>query len=139
MFDPTVIRAALAANIAALAAAEGFQVSQYMIGPSPPAIEISGIEEIRYDVAMQRGGDQNNVLVRAFVSTGLSEGTQQKLDRLLASSGATSMKAAIESDPTLGGACDDLRVTDCSGYVVYPTATGNVLGAEWTIQIETTG
>ena len=36
---------------------------------------------------------------------------QDKLDGLLTGTGSGSIKAAIESDKTLGGACSTLRVT----------------------------
>lgn len=141
MFDPLVIRLALKANLQALATLEKFQLSEYMLGePTPPYIEIMGADEINYDLALQRGGDQNDVIVRAFVGLAIDKGAQIKLDRLLTSSGPSSIKEAIESDDTLGGACDDLRVRTCTGYQVFPRADGrSVLGASWTVQVETTG
>jgi hypothetical protein len=140
MFNLEVIRAALAANLAALATAEELQPSLYMLAnPTPPTIDIFP-EDIDYDKAMERGGDENHVAVRACVGLTSDIGAQKKLDRLLASSGASSVKAAIESDTTLGDACDDLRVTRCSGYQVYPRADGtSVLAAQWSVQIETSG
>ena len=128
-------------NLYDLCQAEGLQQSEYMLAqPTPPTVQISGVSDIIYDVAMQRGGDMNDVIVQAFVSLVSDLGGQQKLDRLLRSSGSASMKEAIESDPTLGGIIDDLRVRSCTGHQLYQKdANTMVIGAQWTVQIETTG
>jgi hypothetical protein len=138
VFDLSEIRAALAANLATLADAEGLQINAYMLSnPTPPNIDIFP-DKVTYDITMQRGGDSNMLTVRACVGLASDVGAQQKLDRLIASTGASSIKAAIESDPTLGGNCDDLRVTECSGYQVYPQgAEISILAANWTVQVET--
>lgn len=141
MFDLDVIRPALISNISAICEEEGLQPSEYMLAQAtPPTVQITGVAEILYDVAMQRGGDQNEVVVQAFVSLVSDIGGQAKLDRLLRSSGPSSMKEAIESDPTLGGAVDDLRVTRCTGTQVYrrDNDSNAVIGAQWFVQIETT-
>lgn len=133
-----MIRAGLAANLATLADAEGLQVNPYMLSnPTPPNIDIFP-DEVNYDIAMQRGGDENLMIVRACVGFISDQGAQVKLDRLLASTGSTSVKAAIQSDLTLGNACDDLRVTKCSGYQLYDRGGGTVvLAAQWMVQVET--
>ena len=61
-------------------------------------------------------------------------------NQMLAPTGATSVKAAVESDRTLGGVVESLRVTQCSGYQTY-TLPGDrqVLGAEWTVEIHAAG
>jgi hypothetical protein len=61
-----------------------------------------------------------------------------RLDQMLHPTGPLSIKEAIESDTTLGGACSDLRVTTASGYRQYQLPNrGPVLGAEWQVQVET--
>lgn len=138
MFDLAVIREGLKANLDPLAETLGMQITAYMLAsPMSPFIEIMGPDEITYDISMQRGGDSTIMIVRAFVSTTLDQGAQIFLDKMLASSGDTSVKEAIESDTTLGGAIDDLRVTRCSGYRLYRPDTGPLLGAQWFVQIET--
>jgi len=139
-FDLELIRAALGVNLAALVAAEEMQWTPYMLAePTPPTVQILGAGEIIYDVAMQRGGDQNEVLVQAFVSLVSDIGGSMKLDRFMKSSGPTSMKEAIQSDPTLGGIIDDLRVTRCSGHTVYRRNDNQqVIGSTWYVQVETT-
>jgi hypothetical protein len=148
LFDLEAIRAALKSNLDPLGQAVGCQVSPYMLGnPTPPTIEVMGPEEIQYDVAMQRGGDENVVVVRAFIGISSDIAAQMTLDKMLQSSGPLSVKEAIEKvdSPgsgrvTLGGLVDDLRVTRSTGYQVYPQPgeQDDVLGAAWYVQIETT-
>lgn len=139
-FDLEVIRAAIGTNLATLCAAEGYQFTPYMLAePTPPTVQVLGAGDIIYDIAMQRGGDQNEVLVQAFVCMISDIASQAKLDRLLASSGPTSMKEAIQSDPTLGGSVDDVRVTRCSGQQIFRKLNNEqVVGATWYVQVETT-
>lgn len=127
------IRAGLAENLRSI---QGIQVSPWLLSnPTPPAIEIQP-GEIDWDRAMQRGLDELTLTIRAFVAISTDIGAQHRLDELLAPSGPSSVKAAAESDRTLGGLVDDLRVTRCTGYRLFTRDGGvSVLGAEWTVQI----
>lgn len=125
------IRAGLAANLAAI---PDIQVSAYALAnPTPPCVEIVP-SSIEYDLALSRGWDRVMVTVRVFVGMTSDIGAQKLLDTFLAGSGALSVKAAVESDVTLGGACDDVRVQTSSGYRVYG-AEGRLLGAEWEVEV----
>lgn len=140
MFDLEVIRPAIGTNLAHLIELEELQFTPYMLAePTPPTVQVLGAGDIYYDVAMQRGGDQNEVIVQAFVSLVADIAGQVKLDRLLRSSGDSSMKEAIQRDCTLGGAVDDLRVVRSSGHTIYRTKeNAQVIGATWFVQVETT-
>jgi len=112
------------------------QCTGYLLAsPTAPGFEIEP-GETQYDQSMQRGIDEWTLIVRGFVGDASDIGSQKQLDAWLASSGALSVKAAIEASPgTLGGAVFTLRVTQVSGYRKYGTASSNVtyLGAEWTV------
>lgn len=128
------VREALATNMQPI---PGVQVSAYMLGnPTPPSIEVMP-DEVEYDKTFQRGTDYWFFKVRAFVGKPDAIGAQKRLDRMLASSGAESVKARIESDHTLGGLVDNLLVTKCSGYRVYGAGQSGpgVLGAEWSVRV----
>lgn len=133
----TQIREGLAANLAAI---DGCQVSAYMLSnPTPPTVHVYP-GDIDYDLAMHRGLDKWTLTVQAFVGMVSDQGAQVKLDAFLAPSGATSVKAAVESDKTLGGLVSDLQVVSCSGYRVYARESGGpVLGAEWTVEVLASG
>ncbi|MFG2056689.1 hypothetical protein ACGFI9_21965 [Micromonospora sp. NPDC048930] len=64
-----------------------------------------------------------------------NEGGQAELRTFMRRRGPTSVKAAIEADPTLGGVCDDLHVRRIQGHRLYRVAEVNYPGAEWVVRI----
>ena len=75
-----------------------------------PPCAVVGQLDFTFDIDNQRGLDQASVDVFVIVQR-ISERTgQEKLDLLLAGSGNASIKTALESDRTLGGLVDTLRV-----------------------------
>lgn len=76
---------------------------------TPPCAVVGQLDFI-FDIDNQRGLDQASVDIYVIVQR-ISERTgQDKLDNFLAGSGNGSIKTAIESDRTLGGLVDTLRV-----------------------------
>lgn len=128
------IRAAIAANLTT--SLEDIQISPYMLAnPTPPGGHVFPAE-VLYDQAMGRGLDEWHLTVQLFVALATDIGAQERLDAYLAASGSQSVKAAIESDRTLGGAASDVRVESSSGYHTYLKPDGvGVLGAEWTVRV----
>ena len=76
----------------------------------PPCVVVGQLD-FTFDLNNARGLDQANLDVFVIVQRFSERAAQDKLDKYLAGSGDNSIKAAIESDRTLGGACDTLRVT----------------------------
>ena len=75
-----------------------------------PPCAVVGQLDFTFDIDNMRGLDQASVDVYVIVQR-LSERTgQDKLDNFLAGSGKGSIKTAIESDRSLGGLVDTLRV-----------------------------
>jgi hypothetical protein len=129
----SAIREGIKTNLDAI---PGWHISAYMLSnPTPPAIHVFP-DEIQYDKAMGRGHDDWWFIVQGFVGMPSDIGAQQRLDTLLASTGAASLKENVESDCTLGGIVDDLRVETTTGYRVYPRPQAEpVLGAEWRVYV----
>jgi len=78
--------------------------------PVAPAA-IVGQLDFTFDLNNARGLDQANLDVVVLVQRFTERSAQNELDKYLAGSGDFSIKAAIESDLTLDGACSTLRVT----------------------------
>jgi hypothetical protein len=76
----------------------------------PPCVVVGQLD-FTFDLNNARGLDQANLDVFVIVQRFSERTGQDKLDKYLAGSGDNSIKAAIESDRTLGGACNTLRVT----------------------------
>ena len=75
-----------------------------------PPCAVVGQLDFTFDIDNQRGLDQASVDIFVIVQR-ISERTgQDKLDLLLAGSGNGSIKTAIESDRSLGGLVNTLRV-----------------------------
>lgn len=132
-----------------------YQVSLYLLdNPTPPTVQIAGIENIDYDIQFQAGGyqavgDKLTVQVEAALQKSTDKAAQAQLDRLHSADG---LKAAIESDHKLQSrleddgtitisqppACDDLRVTEYIGASDFTTRSGKqVLLASWRVEILT--
>lgn len=131
------IRAGLADNLATI---DGINASAYLLSNlTPPCAEVQP-GETEYDLTFARGLDRWTLTVRVLVGASTDQGAQRLLDRMLESSGSVSVKAAIESDKTLGGAASSVQVQRCTGYrLISREGHGPLLGAEWTIEVLATG
>lgn len=79
---------------------------------SPTTPSVFAVLPLRgsYDVDFDDGGEVD-VRVRLLVATADQRAATVQMLRYLASTGAYSIKAAIEADRTLSGACDSATVT----------------------------
>ena len=64
-----------------------------------------------------------------------AQDSQETLDGYLASSGASSVKAKVESDVTLGGVAQSTRVVEADNYGVYTINNIDYLGVEFTVEV----
>lgn len=131
------IRDGIAANLAAVAAivAEAHVTAYMLKNPPVPCIHVFP-GEVEYDTTGSRGLDEWTFVVQALVGEQTDRGAQELLDEFLAPAGDKSIKEAIESDRTLNGVVDDLRVTRVDSYREY--AVNNrlaALGAEWRVSV----
>jgi hypothetical protein len=105
---PSEVREGLKANLQAI---KGMRVYDLIPSPAVAPAAIIGQLDFTFDLNNARGLDQANLDVVVLVQRFTERTGQNELDKYLAGSGDYSIKAAIESDRTLGGACDTLRVT----------------------------
>jgi hypothetical protein len=75
----------------------------------PPCAVVGQLDFI-FDIDNARGLDQASVDIFVIVQRFSERTAQDKLDTLLAGTGPKSIKTALESDRTLGGLVDTLRV-----------------------------
>lgn len=135
MTDVAALREGLRANLSAI---RGVQVSAYATSqPTPPGVQILP-PAVEYDLAMARGLDRWTFIVQAFVSFSTDSGSQKLLDELLAPTGERSVKTALESDKTLGGAADGMQVTGADRPALVDRAGGGQLMlSEFTVVVHT--
>lgn len=91
--------------------------------------------DVDFTGAFARGLDELMVTCRVLVGTADDRASQKLLDGYLSGAGAASLKAAIEADSTLGGACDDLMVLRVQGYRYYEHAGAKYVGAELIVKV----
>lgn len=130
------IRVALAAACTNVVDTTGAKVQALGYQPDsldPPCV-YAGESTGSYDDTLDGLGSAT-VTMRLIVSRGDDLSGQALLDALLASAGPSSVKAAIEADPTLGGECSDLHVSGWSGYQLYDVAGTEYFGAELTVEV----
>jgi hypothetical protein len=105
---PTQVRKGLKANLGAI---KGMRVYDLIPTPAVAPCAIVGQLDFTFDLNNARGLDQANLDVVVLVGRFSERAAQINLDKYLAGEGDFSIKTAIESDRTLGGACNTLRVT----------------------------
>jgi len=100
--------------------------------PRPP-IAIVMPDRIAYDLNARRGADTFYFTVILIVSRADDRAAQNNLDAFLTGSG--SVKAAIESDRTLGGVANTCRVTEMASYSSLPIGDVLYLAAQFTVEV----
>ncbi len=101
----------------------------------PPTAVVGVVDLLEFDTTIKRGADRYEIPVFVYVSRVDAQDSQETLDSYLASSGASSVKAQIESDKTLGGACQSLRVVEAKDVGVYNVNNIDYLGVEFTVEV----
>jgi hypothetical protein len=116
-------------------------LNAYAVVPMTPNLPAGLVmpRSIDFDVSMARGSDLAVFDVLILVTESITELAQNQLDPYLAGSGSQSVKAAIEGDPTLGGAADWSRVTGVSAYGDIQYSGKLYLGARFTVEVDVDG
>ena len=101
------VRDALGKNLQTI---NGLRVYDTIPDVVVPPCAVVGQLDFTFDVNNMRGLDQASVDIFVIVQRISERAGQDKLDNLLAGTGNGSIKTALESDRTLGGLVDTLRV-----------------------------
>lgn len=126
--DIQAVRNGLKANAATIA---GLKTWAWLPDSVVPPVFYTADLLIEFDRAFAHGLDDLIVTCRVLVSKADDRAGQAKLDGYMRGSGLTSVKAALESDRTLGGACDDVHVMRVLGFGLYQHQGVDYMGAEW--------
>lgn len=126
------IRDGLATNLATI---NGLRTASELIdNPSPP-IALVAIDSVEYDQAYQNGLTLYNFTISVIVGRVAERTAQRKLDLYMAPTGDQSVKAGVESDRTLSGACQDLRVVSSGSVGSIQVNDQTYLAAEFTVTV----
>lgn len=101
--------------------------------PNPPQAVVS-LNSVNYDQTFQRGMTEYNFVISVLAGRIAERRAQQTLDSYI-SAGSATVKAAVESDRTLGGAAFDVRVSEMSNIGTVNLGEVMYLGADFTVQV----
>ena len=133
MANLTNIRTEIANNLGAISSLTVFRFVPDFV--EPPTAVIGVFESIEYDTAMQRGADKYEIPVYLYVGRVDAQDSQDTLDGFCASTGSDSVKAQIESDTSLNGQAQSVRVTSAGNYGVYNINNIDYLGVEFIVEV----
>lgn len=132
MASISTIRAGIATNLATIA---GLRTSAWIPDQINPPIAVVKPDSISYDTAFGRGLDTMEFSVLCIVGRVDERSAQATLDAYCTTTGTASIKAAIESDATLGSAISDLRVTAMRNYTSLNVGDVTYLAAEFAVTV----
>jgi hypothetical protein len=116
-----------------LATINGLRVSDYQPDNINPPVAIVFPVSLNYDETFHRGMQTYTFAVQVIVGKVSERSGQSAIDSYCSSTGANSIKLAIESDKTLAGKAFDLRVTDMRNYGELIVGEVNYLSAEFVV------
>lgn len=99
----------------------------------PPCMGV-GRMLLKYDTAF-RGLVEYEVTLHVFASRADSWQGQDDLSAYMEPTGSSSIKAALESDKTLGGACQTLRVESVEGPGLVDVGGTQFWSSSWTVRV----
>lgn len=124
------IRTGLANRLATIS---GLRVAaQQPDNPNPPLALVIP-DNTKYDDVFGRGMDTTTFRIILMVSRVAEKQAQKSLDAYCATTGSSSIKAAIEGDKTLGGSVFDCRVIEMRNYGQIPVGDVTYLGCEFVV------
>ena len=130
MASISALRTGIKSNLATIT---GLRTSSFQPDTINPPIAIVFPVSVNYDETFNRGMQTYTFAVQVIVGRVSERTGQNSLDAFCASTGASSIKLAIESDKTLGGTAFDLRVTDMRNYGELLVGEVNYLSAEFVV------
>lgn len=128
------IREGIATNLRTIA---GLRTTDTVPDNPQPPVAIVSPSSIQYDLSFQRGLDLHNFVVMIVVGRASERNAQRTLDLFCAGTGASSVKAAIESNRTLTGLVQDLRVTSMRNYGSTTIGETTYLAVEFDLVVYT--
>jgi hypothetical protein len=132
MASITNLRTAIATNLATIT---GLRTAAEMPDNPNPPIALVRPQNIDYNQAMNKGLTRYSFVVIVIVGRAEERTAQRSLDAYCSTTGATSIKNAIESDRTLSGNAYDCRVTEMRNYTPIQLNEGTYLAAEFAVDV----
>jgi hypothetical protein len=127
----SLIRQGLARNIGTI---PGLRTAAEVPDLPNPPIAIVALNSVSYDRAYAQGMTSYTFTVTVIVGRVAEREAQRRLDSYI-STGATSVKSAVESDKTLGGNAYDCRVVSMDSVGQLTISDNTYLAADFTVTV----
>jgi hypothetical protein len=127
------VRNGLKTNLATITGLRCYEVVPDSL--AVPAAVVGIPNEIVFDSTLNRSNDMAVFPIRIFIGKASDRNAQKLLDVYLASTGASSVKYALEADSSLSGAANTIKVDRASGIGVYTVNGVDYLGAEFSVRV----
>lgn len=142
MADVAAIREALRSRLSTLLGNSGQASAYWLANPTLPTLQVVGLGPVDYDTAFGRGGDALTAVIQGLAASGVDRAGQEQIDDWLDTTGATSVKAAIETERpsavTLGGLVASCRITGHNRPQIVQLPGGQEAWmVEFTLEIQT--
>ena len=102
--------------------------------PNPPQAVVQ-MGNVSYDTAFQGGLTTYSFIVSVIVARVTEGRAQERLDAYASTSGASSVKEAIESDRTLGGVVADVRVVEMTNVGAVLLGEATYIAADFAVTV----
>jgi hypothetical protein len=125
------IRTRLATNLATIS---GLRTAAEVPDLPNPPVAIVALNSVTYDRAYAKGMTSYTFVITVIVGRAAEREAQRKLDGYI-STGASSVKSAVESDKTLGGYAYDCRVVSMDSVGSLTISDTTYLAADFTVTV----
>lgn len=125
------IRSGLGTNLATI---RGLRVAETIPDNPNPPIAIIALGNVVYDGAFQGGLVTYNFTVSVIVGRVAEREAQRRLDTYI-STGTGGIKAAIESEKSLGGAAYDVRVSEMTNVGAVQLGDATYLACDFAVAV----
>jgi len=126
------LRSGLGTNLATIS---GLRVSEDLPEQINPPMAVVGLQSIEYDQSFQRGLVVYRFQIPLLAARASDRRAQITLDNFMSTTGSSSVKVAVESDKTLGGAAFDVRVTEMGSIGTIELDSNMYLAAEFVVEV----
>jgi len=125
------IRSGLGTNLATI---RGLRVAETIPDNPNPPIAVIALGNVVYDGAFQGGLVTYNFTVSVIVGRVAEREAQRRLDAYI-STGTGGIKAAIESEKSLGGAAYDVRVSEMTNVGAVQLGDATYLACDFAVAV----
>lgn len=120
---------------ARLATIQGLRPFDYAPGAVTPPAAVVYPETIAYGTSLREQTHDPRFIILVLVNPANDRTAQDALDAYLDPSGASSILAAVDADPTLGGAASYAAVTRLTDYGNVTFGGTEYLGAKLSVEV----